>query len=346
MKAIQFTGPYEVQLNDVPMPIMEDHEVLVRVKYVGICGTDIELYTGEMNYIKRGLTKYPLIPGHEWAGEVVKVGKDTKNIQVGDRVTGDVSLGCGNCDMCKSGRFNLCPDRQVVGSYKNRDGGFAEYIRIPYKNIYKIPDNISFQEAALVEGVATAGYAVLKARVNYGDTVLIIGDGPIALLSMQCAFANGASKAYVIGSWSEKLEIALEMGANAAFSYKTPNVLNEIYKLNGNKGVDVVIECSGNTAAVNQSIEAVAPGGRIVLLSWYNPQEFVTSVNMIVAKDIELIGSLASPNTCAPSLALMESGRIDVKPLITQVYPIEKTEDAIKMIMDKKEFRLKVLLEI
>ena len=346
MKAIQFTAPFKAEYNDVPIPQIEDHEVLVRVKYVGVCGTDIELYTGEMNYIKRGLTKYPLIPGHEWSGQVVKIGKNTKGIKVGDPVTGDVSLGCGNCKMCKEGRFNLCPDRQVIGSYKNRDGGFAQYIRVPYKNIYVLPKDVDLKEAALTECTATSAYGVLKARVSYGDTVLVIGDGPIANLAMQCAIANGASKAFMVGSWEEKLSIARELGASATFNYKKDNVEEEIMKLTNNCGVDVVIECSGNTSAVNQSIDIVSPGGRIVLLSWYNPQEFVTSINMIVAKDIELIGSLASPNTFAPSIALMESGKIKCQPLITQVYPLSKAEEAIKMIMEKKTFRLKVLLEV
>lgn len=346
MKAIQFTAPNTAEFNDVPMPAMEDHEVLVRVHYVGVCGTDIELYTGDMNYIKRGLTTYPLIPGHEWAGEVVKIGPNTKGVEIGDRVTGDVSLGCGNCKMCKEGRYNLCPDRGVIGSYKNRDGAFAEYIRVPFKNIYKLPKNVSMKEGALVECAATSAYAVMKSRIKYGDTVLIFGDGPIANLALQAAFANGASRGFVIGSWEEKLELAREIGAEATFSYKKDDVVAEIQKITGGQGVDIIFECSGSTTAVNQSIELISPGGKIVLLSWYDPQEFVTAVNMVVAKDAEIIGVLASPNAFAPTIAQMSRGAIKSEQLITQIYPLEQAEDAIKMIMAKKEYRMKVLLEI
>ncbi|MTI65094.1 MAG: galactitol-1-phosphate 5-dehydrogenase [Firmicutes bacterium] len=344
MKAVRFTGPREVKYEDVEKPKIKSNEILIKVKAVGICGTDMELYSGEMPYIKKGLTKYPLIPGHEWSGEIVEVGSEVPRFSVGEKVTSDVSIGCGKCDMCKIGRYNLCPNRVVVGSYKNKDGAFAEYIKLPYRHVYRLPDSMSYEEAALIEPAATASYGVMKGDIDYGSTVLIIGDGPIGQLSMQCAKVAGASKVFIVGSWDEKLEIAKSTGADAVMHYKKDDVLDKINELTNGKGVDVVIESSGSPKAFNQSLEAVKPGGKVVLLSIYPTSEFMAQINSVVTKDADLIGVLASPNAFKPTIDLMESGRINVKPLISHKYELKDAEKAIKMIENKEECRLKAIL--
>lgn len=138
--------------------------MLAQIAYAGFCATDIELLTGDMIHIKNGFTKYPIIPGHEWSGTIVAVGRDVRDLKVGDRITSDVSLGCGECDECRKGHYNLCPNREVVGSYRNRQGVFAEYVAVPQRHVYKIPENVSMEEAALAEPAATAMYAVSKAQ--------------------------------------------------------------------------------------------------------------------------------------------------------------------------------------
>lgn len=344
MKAIRFMAPEKLEYSDVPTPEIESNEILIKIKAVGVCGSDMELFAGDHPYLKRGVTKYPLIPGHEWSGQVEKVGSEVSGFKAGDRVTGDVSIGCGNCNMCKTGRFNLCPNRGVIGSYKNRDGAFAEYIKLPYRHVYKLPDSISYEEAAMIEPAATAGYAVMKAKVGYGDTVLVIGDGPIGQLSLQCAKAAGASKVFVVGSWDEKLEVARATGADDVMNYKRDDIVSRINELTEGIGVDVVIETSGNPKAFNQSLHTMRPGGKAVLLSIYTAAEFMAEINWIVFKDAEVIGVLASCNAYKPTIALMESGRINVKPLITHKYPLEKAGEAIEMIKDRKECKIKVVL--
>lgn len=344
MKAVRFMGPEKLEYGDVPTPVLQGNEVLIRVKAVGICGSDMELYYGEHTYLKRGLTKYPLIPGHEWSGQIEEVGSDVVGFEVGDKVTGEVSLGCGKCAMCKIGRFNLCPNRAVIGSYKNRDGAFAEYIKLPYQDVYKVPDTISYEEAAMVEPAATAAYGVVKGKLGYGDTVLVIGDGSIGLLSVQCAKAVGASKVFVVGSWDEKLEIAKQTGADAVMNYKKDDVLAKVNELTNGVGVDVVIECSGNPKTVNQSLQAMKPGGKVILLSLYPASEFMADINLIITKDADVIGSLASPNAFKPTIDLMESGRINVKPLITQKLPLENAQDAINMVADRSVCTIKPIL--
>ncbi len=344
MKAVRFTGPKELKYEDVEKPQVDRNEVLVKVKAVGICGSDMELYSGEHPYIKKELTKYPLIPGHEWSGIIEEVGSDVKGLKTGDRVTSDVSLGCGECSMCKKGRYNLCPNRIVVGSYKNKDGAFAEYIKVPSKNIYKIPDSMSFEEGSMIESAATCSYGIMRTNMDYGSTVLVIGDGPIGQLAMQCAKSASASKVYLVGSWEEKMNIAKSTGADAVLNYKKDDILKEINKLTEGEGVDVVIESSGNPITFNQSLNAVKPGGKVLLLSIYTSSEFMSEINSIVAKDLDVYGALGSPNAFGPTIDLMESGRINVKPLITHNYPLKNAKEAIEMIENKKECRIKAVL--
>ena len=177
MKAIRFMKPETIEYSEVPMPALGDGEVLAEIAYAGFCATDIELLTGEMVHIKNGNTTYPIIPGHEWSGTIVQTGKDVRGFRPGDRITSDVSLGCGKCDFCRRGHYNLCPNREVVGSYRNRQGVFAQYVAVPERHVYRIPEGLSLEEAALAEPAATAAYAVAKARIPAGAQVLVIGDG-------------------------------------------------------------------------------------------------------------------------------------------------------------------------
>lgn len=224
--------------------------MLAKIAYAGFCATDIELLTGEMVHIKNGNTKYPIIPGHEWSGTIVEVGKNVRDFKVGDRITSDVSLGCGECDECRKGHYNLCPNREVIGSYKNRQGVFAEYVAVPQRHVYKIPDGLSMEEAALAEPAATAMYAVSKAKIPAGAEVLVIGDGPIGQLAAQLANIAGASKVIMAGSWDEKLAIAKECGIHETINYHKEDVVQRAKELT-EAGPEIVIETSGSNAALN-----------------------------------------------------------------------------------------------
>lgn len=344
MKAIRFMQPEVIEYSDIPRPEPKDDEVMAEVNYAGFCATDIELLTGEMIHIKTGNTKYPIIPGHEWSGTVVAVGKNVHDFKVGDRVTSDVSLGCGECDACRKGHYNLCPNREVVGSYKNRQGCFAQYICAPQRHTYKIPEGLSMEEAALAEPAATAMYAVEKARIPAGAEVLVIGDGPIGQLAAQLANIAGASKVIMAGSWDEKLEIAKECGIHETINYHKEDVVERAKALTDG-GPEIIIETSGSNSALTSAVQALKPTGRIVAVSWYTGASLDVAMNTVIVKDAELIGSLASPNAFGPVLRYMASGKLKVKPLITHVKPLEDLKDVVKMVRDKKEMRIKVLLK-
>lgn len=345
MKAIRFTEPEVIEISEVPMPVVADNEVLAKIAFAGFCGTDLDLLTGDMVHIKNGFTTYPLIPGHEWSGVIEEVGKNVVGFKVGDRVTADVSLGCGECETCRSGRYNLCPNRFVIGSYRNKQGVFAEYITVPQRHLYKIPDEIGLDEAALVEPAATAAYAIKRAKIEMGSTVMVIGDGPIGQLAAQLAKINGAAKVILVGSWDEKLQIAKETGIDEVINYHHEDFVEKSIELTGDKGPEVIIESSGNQRAFNQAIKALRPGGKIVLLSWYSDVEIPAMINNAIAKDCDIIGVLASPNSFKAVLDYMAAGTLKTKPLITHVEPLEKIEEMVQMVREKKECRIKILFK-
>lgn len=344
MKAIRFMQPEVIEYSDIPRPQIKDNEVLAEIAYAGFCATDIELLTGEMVHIKNGNTTYPIIPGHEWSGTIVEVGKDVRDFKVGDLVTSDVSLGCGECDTCRQGHYNLCPNREVIGSYRNRQGVFAQYVAVPQRHLYKLPEGLSLEEAALAEPAATAMYAVTKARIPAGAQVLVIGDGPIGQLAAQLANIAGASKVIMAGSWDEKLAIAKECGIAETINYHKEDVVQRARELTEG-GPEIIIETSGNNSALGSAVQALKPTGRIVAVSWYNGPVVDVAMNTVIVKDAELIGSLASPNSFTPVLRYMAEGKLKVKPLITHVKPLEELEDVVKMVRAKKEMRIKILLK-
>lgn len=344
MKAIRFMEPEVIEYSEIPTPAPKPGEVLAEISYAGFCATDIELLTGEMVHIKNGNTTYPIIPGHEWSGTIVQVGEGVRDLAVGDRITSDVSLGCGECDECRKGHYNLCPNREVIGSYRNRQGVFAQYVAVPQRHVYKIPNGLSMEEAALAEPAATAAYAVTKARIPAGAEVLVIGDGPIGQLAAQLANIQGASKVLMAGSWDEKLAIAKKCGVAETINYHRESVAERARELTSG-GPEIIIETSSSNSALNTAVQALKPTGRIVAVSWYNGQTVDVPMNTLIVKDAELVGSLASPNSFEPVLRYMAEGKLNVKPLITHVRPLAELENVVKMVRAKKEMRIKILLK-
>ncbi|MDR2300741.1 MAG: alcohol dehydrogenase catalytic domain-containing protein [Deltaproteobacteria bacterium] len=344
MKAVLFTAPEKIEIRDVPKPQIGDQEVLAKVAYAGFCGTDIDLLTGEMVHIKNGFTTYPLIPGHEWSGTVEEVGAGVRDFKPGDKVTSDVSLGCGQCDYCRVGRYNLCPNRLVIGSYRNKQGVFAQYISVPQRHLYKIPDALDLKAAALVEPAGTAAYAVKRSGLTLTDTVMVIGDGPIGQLAAQLASLNGAARVLMTGSWDKKLRLAKENGVSEVINYHHEDMVERAKALTFGQGPEAIIETSGNSQALKAAIKTLKPGGVISLISWYESAEVALELNNAIAKDCQIIGNLASPNTFAPVLSYMAENKLKVDSLITHVEPLENIPKVIEMIRAKKEYRIKVLL--
>jgi 2-desacetyl-2-hydroxyethyl bacteriochlorophyllide A dehydrogenase len=346
MKAARLIRPYRIEILEIPLPEMGDRDVLIKVKYAGICGTDYSIYTGESSFVKDGSVRFPLTMGHEWSGVVEKAGKYVRNLKPGDRVTGDGTVTCGVCEACICGNYNQCDDLRGVGTIKTWDGAFAEFILMPERSVYKIPDNVSFQEAALVEPSATALYSVLRSDVKLNDSVLIIGTGPIGLAAVQFSKLSGASCVILGGRKDEKLAIGKKFGADYVVNIMKEDLKARVWEITSGKGLNVVLEASGAIEMLQQSFKLVRAGGTISTVAFYDQPLNNINIDDFVVHDIKLIGVAGSPRTSIPILELMGKGKVDLKPLITDIYKLDDIEKALKAMKEKNALTVKILLEV
>lgn len=341
MKALRIHGPSDIRLEEVITPTIEDNEVLIRVCSTGVCSTDIELFDGSMPYIKQGLTELPLIPGHEWSGRIEKAGGAVRHLPEGSLVVGDVSIGCGECLRCLRGAYHLCDYRSEVGIIK-KQGAFAEYIKMPSKNIYTVPEGISAGEAAMVEPAATAVNAVNQTGIVLGDRVIVFGDGAIGLLSAQAAKCAGGSDVIVVARKEDNRLLVEEMGMHF-INVKEQGLRQSIDRLIGGFA-EVVIEATGNADVLDDAISLTQPGGRICGLSITGKARIPIDVDYIVTRDIKFVGVLASPGAFVPTLRLMKLGRMNARPMISKIFSLEDGPEAFKYIKDRKGPKIKILV--
>lgn len=306
---------------EMPRPVPGPGELLVRVAACGICGSDVHGYDGSS-----GRRIPPLVMGHEAAGTVAEIGDRVRQFNAGDRVTFDSTVYCGECEYCQAGDVNLCDNRQVVGvscgDYR-RHGAFAEYVVVPERIVYRLPDELGFAEAAMLEAVSVALHAVRVAELKGGETALVIGAGMIGLLTLQAARALGFSRVFVADLDATRLKLASEMGADETIDVSGAGMLAEVLRLNDGKGVDVVFEAVGREQTVTGAIDSVRKGGTVVLIGNITP-EVKLPLQKVVSRQIRLQGTAASSGEYPEAIELMRTGAIRVKPLITAVAPLEE----------------------
>lgn len=304
---------------DMDRPVPAPGEVLIRIAACGICGSDVHGYDGTS-----GRRIPPLVMGHEAAGTVAEVGGGVRQFGIGERVTFDSTVYCGECEYCRSGEVNLCDSRQVVGvscgDYR-RHGAFAEYVVVPERIVYRLPDELGFAEAAMLEAVSVGLHAVRVAELNGGETALVIGAGMIGLLTLQAARALGCSRVFVADLDPTRLELAREMGADEVI-VSGAGLHTEVLRLTGGKGVDVAFEAVGRDQTVAAAIDGVRKGGTVVLIGNITP-EVKLPLQKVVSRQIRLQGTAASSGEYPEAIELMRTGAIRVKPLITAVAPLE-----------------------
>ena len=341
MKALRIHGPLDMRIEEVPVPTLERDQVLVRVAAVGICATDIELFDGRMPYIRQGLTRLPLTPGHEWSGVVEQVGAEVENVHVGDAVCGDISLGCGQCHSCLTGAYHLCDRRSELGVIRE-DGAFAQFLRTRARHVYRVPAGLSLQEAAFAEPAATCLNGLRRTGVAAGDRAAVFGDGVIGFITAQICKCMGASRVVLIAPTSDHQRVAGELGI-ALLDASREDVLDEVPRILGGPP-EVVSECSGDPEALNTAIHLTAPGGRMNVLSITGASSVPADIDSLVTRDIVMVGSLASPNAFVPALRLLASGAIKVRPLISRIYPFEEALEAFNFVRLRRQPRIKILV--
>lgn len=340
MKALLLSQYKHLEVADVPQPSPGEGEVLVRVAACGICGSDVHGYDGSS-----GRRIPPIVMGHEAAGTIAALGNGVQGFGKGDRVTFDSTIFCGVCNNCRRGDVNLCDHRQVLGvscAEFRRPGAFAEYIAVPSRILYRLPDQLSFTEAALLEAVSVALHGVSLAPAVSGDIALVLGAGMIGLLTVQALRAAGCSRVYVADVDNTRLKLAEQAGATAAFS-ANEDVTGQVMQLTGGIGVDVAIEAVGRSETVRASIESVRKGGTVVLVGNISP-EVTLPLQKVVTRQIRLQGSCASAGEYPRAIELMASGAILVKPLITAIAPLEDGPRWFERLYAREPNLMKVIL--
>jgi 2-desacetyl-2-hydroxyethyl bacteriochlorophyllide A dehydrogenase len=321
MKAVVIDKPGVVRVELVPDPEPGPKDVVIQVGACGICGTDIHIIDGEFPP-----TQYPIVPGHEFGGTVVATGRDVVGIKVGDRVGVDPTLNCGECYFCQRGHGNLCERWNAVGVGRH-PGGFAEYVAVPERTVYPIPESMSFAAAALIEPVSCVvhGFHLLQPRV--GDSYLIYGAGPMGLQNAQVARFNGASVVAIIDINPKRQEIARSFGFDIVGAS-----LDEVRHV-APRGFDIVIEATGKTKVAEQAINAVIRAGKLLLFGVCPPGEKAAyDAFKIYNEELTIIGSMAVLNSYGPAIDIIAAGAIDTEKMVTHTFPIDQFPEAVELV--------------
>jgi L-iditol 2-dehydrogenase len=348
MRAVVLTGPNQHEIrDDLPIPKPGPMEVLCKVDSVAICGTDVHIYEGK--FPGRWPKAYPFTPGHEWSGTVVEVGPnaDVLGWQAGQRVAGTSHAGCGYCRMCRGGRYNLCenygrePLHHQYGHYSQ--GADAEYVVHSIKSVFPLPDEIELEFGAMVDTASIALHSVKRPGINAGDTVVVVGAGPMGFLTADCAMALGAGCVIITGS-GERLSRAREMGFPVV-NYREEDPVESVKRMTGGKGANVAIDTGGTSASVRQAVDVLAKGGRVAFTGVPTEGDTDLPMQKIVLEEIDLFGVRANRNTMEEVIPLIASGRVRVKPLVTHRFPLEQYGQALETFANRVDGALKVLVQ-
>jgi L-iditol 2-dehydrogenase len=320
MKAALLYGASNIKLEDVDMPEMGDDQALVRVHAVGICGSDIHLF--DKGKVGSFVIDKPLILGHECSGEVYKIGKNVRNVRIGDRVTVEPSFPCKKCSFCKNGKYNLCNNLRFLG-LPGTTGAFSKYIAADADFLYKISDSLSYEEGSLMEPLSVGIHASRLGNVSIGKNVAILGAGPIGLCTLQAAIVSGASKVIITDIKNHLLECAKRLGATEVVNVKDEDPIEKVQHLTGGKGVDIVFEAVGSRNTIRQSFDIVMKGGTVAMIGALVEDKCLIKMLDIHLRDLTFKGIFRYVNTFSAAIESVNSGKIKLKPLITHVFPLE-----------------------
>jgi len=345
MNALLLKEYMNLEVVQMPTPEIGADDVLVRVRACGICGSDVHGLDG-----KTGRRIPPLVMGHEAAGEVVESGARVHDLRPGDRVTFDSTVYCGQCFHCTRGEVNLCDNREVLGvspgPYR-RHGAFAEYVAVPRRIVYRLPDNLSYEQAALIEAVSVAVHAVNLTPVRLGDSAVVVGSGMIGLLAIQAVRLAGCSRIIAVDPDDSRLALAMQLGATATVNPKAGAdngaAVAAIHELTGGRGADVVLECVGATDAVRTAIAAARKGGAVTLVGNVAP-DVNFPLQSVVGRQIRVQGSCASNGEYPACIELMSTGAIRVDTCISAVAPLEDGPSWFQRLYRHEPNLMKVIL--
>jgi len=335
MKAVVFPQAGSISVETVPDPACASDEVIVQIAHSGICGTDIHIYRNEY------MSDFPLIPGHEFGGTVVELGKDVTQFQIGDRVAVDPNLYCGYCDFCRNEQSNHCLNWQGIGI--TRSGGFAEFVNVPARAVYQLPEGLSHTQAAFIEPLACVVYALQRMRVHPADKILLMGSGPMGLLLLQALQHGNASQLTVVDKQASRLQLAQQFGASQTIIAHTQQ--SEQLKAIAPYGYDIVIDATGVPAVIEGAFQYLKPRGQFLQFG-VTPMNTKIQISPydVFRNDWTIIGSFALCYTFLPAIAWLEHNVIDVEPLVSHTLPLTSFSGGFHKFVDGET--LKVHLKI
>jgi L-iditol 2-dehydrogenase len=341
MKALMLKDYGDFIYQEVPKPQIGEDEVLIEVRACGICGSDVHGMDGST-----GRRRPPIIMGHEASGTISEVGEKVIGWNRGDRVTFDSTVYCGSCWYCQRGAINLCDNRRVLGvsceDYR-QDGAFAEYVAVPQRILYCLPEAVSFERAAMVEAVSVAVHAVERTPVSLGDTAVVVGAGMIGLLVVQALRLAGCANIIAVDLDAERLKLARRLGADLSLKADDCDVLEEVKRYTRGRGADLAMEVVGTSLTVNSALACVRKGGGVTLVGNLKPSVELP-LQTVVTRQITLYGSCASSGEYPACLELMARGAIDVEALISATPPLADGAVWFKRLYDREPGLLKVIL--
>lgn len=335
MKVVQIKEPGVIELVEKERPIRKKGQALLKIKYCGICGSDIATYTGNQPF-----ASYPRIPGHEFSAEIVEIEENDLGLQKGMIVTANPYFNCGNCYSCQRGKVNCCESNETMGV--QRDGSFAEYITMPIERIYN-GNMLSAKTLALIEPFSISYHAINRGDIQKGDKVLIFGAGAIGIFAMIAAKLRGA-EVYVIDVFDDRLEQAIKMGADGTINGLRDDIDGRVKEITNGHGFDVCIEAAGLPETFLNCIENVAFGGKVVLIG-NGKRETTFNHSILLKKELDIYGSRNSLNDFPPLIDLVARGKVEIDKIVTDIFELEQVIDAFEVLKNNDGTRLKVLVK-
>jgi len=339
MIQVILTEPQKIELRELDKPVPQEGEVLIKVKRIGICGSDIHAYYGKHPYIK-----CPIVQGHEFSGQIVELGKGVSDFKIGDRVTVMPQLTCGHCYQCQHGDYHICDNLKVIGCQAN--GAAQEFLAVPQNLLIKLPEAIDYDYGAMVEPVAVGVHAVKKLSAVKERKVLVLGAGPIGNLTAQAARALGAGALMIADISDFRLEIARKCGIDFPVNNMKQDLGKELREKFGQAGADSIIECVGSEKTINQAISLARKGSEIIVVGVFGEKP-VVDFGLIQDRELKVIGSLMYKKAdYETAIDLIQTGKLQLQPLITRHFSLKEYAEAYKYIESNREKTMKVLIDV
>lgn len=334
-------GKMGFEERDIPQP--KDNEVLVQLEYVGICGSDLHYY--ETGAIGDYVVKPPFVLGHEPGGTVVEVGKNVKHLKAGDRVALEPGRTCGHCEFCKEGKYNLCPD-VVFFATPPVDGVFQEYVAHEADLCFKLPDNVSTMEGALIEPLAVGFHAAIQGDAHLGQKAVVMGAGCIGLVSMMALKARGVSEVYVVDIMEKRLEKALELGAAGVINGAKEDVVQKVNEITNGRGMDLVIETAGTEITTRQAIQIARKGSNIVLVGYSKTGEMTLPMSLVLDKELTFKTVFRYRHIYPMAIEAVAAGKVDLKGIVTDIFTLDEAQKAMDYSVNNKADIVKAVIKI